>query len=106
MCIRDRDGGVPVAQTGEHAAHGINAQGQRSDIQQQDILHVAGEHALSLIHICSGFGGFDGFGDLGDIFGEFFGGGRSRGSQQNASCLLYTSRRRNSPWAYRYSRWK
>ena len=33
----------------------------------------------------SGFGGFDGFGDLGDIFGEFFGGGRSRGSQQNAS---------------------
>lgn len=33
----------------------------------------------------SGFGGFDGFGDLGDIFGEFFGGGRSRGSRQNAS---------------------
>ena len=31
-----------------------------------------------------GAGGFD-FGDLGDIFGEFFGGGRSRGSQQNAS---------------------
>ena len=32
-----------------------------------------------------GFGGFDGFGDLGDIFGEFFGGGgRSRGSTQNA----------------------
>lgn len=32
-----------------------------------------------------GFGGFDGFGDLGDIFGEFFGGGgRSRGSSQNA----------------------
>ena len=33
----------------------------------------------------SGFGGFSDFGDLGDIFGEFFGGGgRSRGSQQNA----------------------
>ena len=32
-----------------------------------------------------GFGGFDGFGDLGDIFGEFFGGGgRTRGSTQNA----------------------
>ena len=30
-----------------------------------------------------GFGGFDGFSDLGDIFGEFFGGGRSRGSQQS-----------------------
>ena len=33
----------------------------------------------------SGFGGFSDFGDLGDIFGEFFGGGgRSRGSSQNA----------------------
>ena len=32
-----------------------------------------------------GFGGFGDFGDLGDIFGEFFGGGgRSRGSTQNA----------------------
>ena len=33
----------------------------------------------------SGFGGFSDFCDLGDIFGEFFGGGgRSRGSSQNA----------------------
>ena len=32
-----------------------------------------------------GFGGFGGFDDLGDIFGEFFGGGsRSRASSQNA----------------------
>ena len=32
-----------------------------------------------------GFGGFGGFDDLGDIFGEFFGGGRSsRAQQQNA----------------------
>ena len=31
-----------------------------------------------------GFSGFDGFGDLGDIFGEFFGGGSRRGSTQNA----------------------
>ena len=31
-----------------------------------------------------GFGGFDGFSDLGDIFGDFFGGGRSRGNAQNA----------------------
>jgi len=32
-----------------------------------------------------GFGGFGGFDDLGDIFGEFFGGGRSsRGNAQNA----------------------
>ena len=32
----------------------------------------------------AGFGGFDGFSDLGDIFGDFFGGGRSRGNAQNA----------------------
>ena len=34
----------------------------------------------------SGFGGFGDFGDLGDIFGEFFGGGSTRGraAQQNA----------------------
>ena len=32
----------------------------------------------------SGFGGFGGFGDFGDIFGEFFGGGTGRRTQQNA----------------------
>ncbi len=32
----------------------------------------------------AGFSGFGDFGDLGDIFGEFFGGSRSRTSQQNA----------------------
>ena len=34
----------------------------------------------------AGFGGFGGFGgvDLGDIFGDFFGGGRSSGASQNA----------------------
>ncbi len=31
-----------------------------------------------------GFGGFGDFGDLGDIFGDIFGGGRSRGSARNA----------------------
>ena len=31
-----------------------------------------------------GFGGFGGFGDFGDIFGDFFGGGASRRSTQNA----------------------
>lgn len=30
-----------------------------------------------------GFGGFEGFGDLGDIFGEFFGGGSRRGANAN-----------------------
>ena len=32
----------------------------------------------------AGFGGFGDFGDLGDIFGSFFGGGASRGSNPNA----------------------
>ena len=32
----------------------------------------------------SGIGGFGGFGDFGDIFGEFFGGGTGRRTQQNA----------------------
>lgn len=31
-----------------------------------------------------GFGGFGGFGDFGDIFGDIFGGGRSRASTRNA----------------------
>ena len=31
-----------------------------------------------------GFGGFGGFGDFGDIFGDIFGGGRSRQAQRNA----------------------
>ena len=31
-----------------------------------------------------GFGGFSGFGDFGDIFGDIFGGGRSRASTRNA----------------------
>ena len=31
-----------------------------------------------------GFGGFGGFGDFGDIFGDLFGGGRSRASSYNA----------------------
>ena len=32
-----------------------------------------------------GFGGFGGFGDLGDLFGDFFGGGSSRGRSPNAA---------------------
>ena len=45
LALVGRNGGVPIDQTGEHAAHGLNAQGQGGDIQQQDILHIAGEHA-------------------------------------------------------------
>ncbi len=39
------DGGVAVDQLGAHAAHGLDAQRQRGDVQQQQALHVAAEHA-------------------------------------------------------------
>ena len=39
------DGGVALNELGHHAAHGLNAQGQGGDVQQQQVLHVAGEHA-------------------------------------------------------------
>ena len=45
LALLGGDGGVAVNQTGEHAAHGLNAQGQRRDIQQQQTLDVAAEHA-------------------------------------------------------------
>ena len=45
LALLGGDGGVAVDQTGEHAAHGLNAQGQRRDIQQQQTLDVAAEHA-------------------------------------------------------------
>ena len=45
LALLHGDGGVPVDQLGEHAAHGLNAQGQGCDIQQQQPLHVAGEDA-------------------------------------------------------------
>ena len=45
LALLHRDGGVPVDQLGEHAAHGLNAQGQGRDVQQQQTLHVAGEDA-------------------------------------------------------------
>ena len=45
LALGGRDGGVAVDQAGEHAAHGLNAQGQRGDVQQQHVLDVAGQHA-------------------------------------------------------------
>ena len=39
------DGGVALDQLGHHAAHGLNAQGQGGDVQQQQALHVAHQHA-------------------------------------------------------------
>ena len=45
LALRGRDGGVAVDQAGEHAAHRLNAQRQRGDVQQQHVLDVAAENA-------------------------------------------------------------
>ena len=44
LALLDRDGGVALDQLGHHAAHGLNAKGQGGDVQQQQVLYVAGEH--------------------------------------------------------------
>ncbi len=40
-----RDGGVALDQRGEHAAQGLDAQGQRGHVEQQHVLDVALQHA-------------------------------------------------------------
>ena len=45
LALPGGDRGVALDQLGEHAAHGLDAQGQRRNVQQQQIFHVAGEHA-------------------------------------------------------------
>ena len=45
LALLGRDGGVALDELGEHAAHGLNAKRQRGDIEQQQALHVAAEHA-------------------------------------------------------------
>ena len=45
LALRARNGGVAVDQAGEHAAHRLNAQRQRGNIQQQHVLDFAAENA-------------------------------------------------------------
>ena len=45
LALLDGDGGVALDELGEYAAHGLNAQGQGGDVQQQQALDVAAEHA-------------------------------------------------------------
>ena len=45
LALLHGDGGVTLDELGHHAAHGLDAQGQGGDVQQQQALHVAGEHA-------------------------------------------------------------
>ena len=39
------DGGVALDELGHHAAQRLHAERQRGDVQQEDVLHLAGEHA-------------------------------------------------------------
>ena len=44
MCIRDRDSGVALDDPGAYAAQGFQTQGQRSYIQQQQVLDLASQY--------------------------------------------------------------
>ena len=45
LALLGGDGGISLDELGEHAAHGLNTQRQRGDIQQQQSLDVAAQHA-------------------------------------------------------------
>ncbi|EPY02026.1 putative NAD-specific glutamate dehydrogenase [Magnetospirillum fulvum MGU-K5] len=45
LALAGRDGGVAVDQTGEHTAQGFDAERQRGDVEQQDVLDLALQHA-------------------------------------------------------------
>ena len=45
LALLGRDGRVALDQPGEHAALGLDAERQRRDVEQQDVLDLAGEHA-------------------------------------------------------------
>ena len=45
LALLGRDGGVLLDQLGEHAAEGLDAERQRGHVEQQDVLHLALQHA-------------------------------------------------------------
>src|ERR1019366_4481024 len=45
LALAGRDGRVALDQLGEDAAHGFDAQRERGDVQQKDVLHLAAQHA-------------------------------------------------------------
>jgi len=45
LALLGGDGGVALDELGHHAAHGLDAQGKGGDVQQQQALHVAHQHA-------------------------------------------------------------
>ena len=45
LALARRDRGVALDQRRHHAAQGLDAERQRRDVEQQDVLDLAGEHA-------------------------------------------------------------
>jgi len=45
LALARRDGGVALDELGHHAAEGLDAEGERGHVEQQDVLHVAAEYA-------------------------------------------------------------
>src|SRR3989449_976526 len=45
LALLRRDGRVALDETREHAAQGLDAEGQRRDVQQQNVLHLAFQYA-------------------------------------------------------------
>src|SRR5215211_3722252 len=45
LTLARRYGGVPLDELGEHPALGLNAEGQRRDVEEQHVLDLASEHA-------------------------------------------------------------
>jgi hypothetical protein len=45
LALLGGDGGVGLDQLGHHTAHGLDAEAQRGNVQQQHVLHFTGEHA-------------------------------------------------------------
>ena len=45
LALLGRNGGVAVDQAGEYAAHGLDAQRQRSYVQKQNVLYLAAQYA-------------------------------------------------------------
>ena len=83
LALLGGDGGVALDQLGEHAAHRLDAEGQGSDVEEQQALDVAAEHAA--LDGCAGSDALIGVDALeaflaGDALDGVLHGGNSRGA--------------------------